>query len=541
MDVEDQPVPAAKKVTKKSPSPLVGEKPKAKSAVEGEKQCPAARRKYIPTAIVDSDDDSHPQPNETQLSQNQRTKSLSASSNAAKSTAVKTNANSAKSARKSAASDNADADSEDNSSQSEDEREPEDGSSASASGEEDTTKDILTKVPRLIPVDDDLLDFEPIDIPKVGHHRQSSSSSRASMPPDTDLDNDVGATDTNGSEPELNEDDEEPVVVEPRKKTTTAQQLKYDQEKPVIRASKVMHQPADAKPKETPESDWHHSARIVFPTTGGQLRLRDQKPLLGRVLKGSMDLLLYEISFKNGYETTVSRAGSISRLVRRVAKTTDDAEYIQRRAKKDPIFCSRLAPLIYTRGGNLRLALRRCTLSKIATHYELNKPGTTSSQIRAIIKQLMADQRYIFAYVLLPTPRPNATADGDVASATGDTVTVTDPKAVLKAFNTNLPFHAPAIVDMIHEVWWSGRKSIGFTHQKKLKFNREDRPTEVVLPDAMICLAGANVWAALQAWLTGRYVHPEEFSQGRLESTYNSLLTIMEEQRNSHHPRPSIK
>ncbi|KAJ6547740.1 hypothetical protein DFH09DRAFT_1087497 [Mycena vulgaris] len=41
----------------------------------------------------------------------------------------------------------------------------------------------------------------------------------------------------------------------------------------------------------------------------------------------------------------------------------------------------------------------------------------------------------------------------------------------------------------------------------------------------------STAWAGLQAWATGHYVPAPEFSQGRLESTYQSLLGILEDQR----------
>ncbi|KAJ7867366.1 hypothetical protein B0H14DRAFT_345498 [Mycena olivaceomarginata] len=102
----------------------------------------------------------------------------------------------------------------------------------------------------------------------------------------------------------------------------------------------------------------------------------------------------------------------------------------------------------------------------------------------------------------------------------------------LTSFITTLPFHAPAIIDMIHDVWWSTAKALGFKHVKDLISHRIDRPGEIVLPDAMICLAGANIWAALLAYETGRYVPAKDFSQDRLENTYTSLLEVLNKQRN---------
>ncbi|KAF8180722.1 hypothetical protein K438DRAFT_1976540 [Mycena galopus ATCC 62051] len=62
--------------------------------------------------------------------------------------------------------------------------------------------------------------------------------------------------------------------------------------------------------------------------------------------------------------------------------------------------------------------------------------------------------------------------------------------------------------------------------------SRIDLPAEVVLPDPMICLAGANIWAALVAYRTGVFIPPPEFSQARLDGTYNSLVDTLEKQRN---------
>ncbi|KAJ6533573.1 hypothetical protein B0H19DRAFT_1111294 [Mycena capillaripes] len=82
------------------------------------------------------------------------------------------------------------------------------------------------------------------------------------------------------------------------------------------------------------------------------------------------------------------------------------------------------------------------------------------------------------------------------------------------------------------EGWWKGSKAFGFKYRKEFTSKRLDRPNEVVLPDPMICLAGANIWAALTAWKTGEYVHVKEFSQELLENTYHSLLAVIEKQRN---------
>ncbi|KAJ7812810.1 hypothetical protein B0H14DRAFT_2605528 [Mycena olivaceomarginata] len=187
------------------------------------------------------------------------------------------------------------------------------------------------------------------------------------------------------------------------------------------------------------------------------------------------------------------------------------------------------AGAVLTRVSNVRNDLRNAAISKVATLYKLNKAGITSSQIWSIVKQLFTDQCYILPYTA-ESSAPGIDA-GDIAAdaVTADNVTVSKPPP--KVFKTDKPFLAPIIIELIREIWWSSHKVLGFKHVNDLESNRKDRPTEVVLPDAMICLAGANAFAALQAWQTGVYIPAPEFSQGRLESTYKSLITVMDEQR----------
>jgi hypothetical protein len=161
-----------------------------------------------------------------------------------------------------------------------------------------------------------------------------------------------------------------------------------------------------------------------------------------------------------------------------------------------------------TRGTSFRSTLRTIAASKVAGYYELNKPGITPSQIRAIVKQLLDNQQFILPY---SETAPHTAAATEASGATPvDEITGKKdkaPKVILFPFTPSrtvemspqnfiatLPFHAPAIVDVLHEGWWTGPKSLGVLHVKELKSNRADRPSEVVLPDAMICLGAVNVY-----------------------------------------------
>ncbi|KAJ7189877.1 hypothetical protein GGX14DRAFT_580309 [Mycena pura] len=504
-------------------------KPKTKGAQSG------AGRKYL-ARDVDSDDELVPQ-----VPAAKPTKSITKKTNAAAGKAVAAT-------RPKPRPRKASSDAEDDVLPSQSEDDPEEQSdprSQSDAGEEDTLSDHLLERPQVIaarqsapPELDDLLSFDTTD---GLDRRRTSSSSAGSVPPETDYDYDMDQQDDMGKPAaedgdmsdappraaEYDWDDASPVKIKTRK--LSSQQLKYIQEQPEFRSSKVIHA-RKAEPEVTSESDWHSSARLVYPAKGGPLKLLDQNDTLKAIIKSAIVMHLHETAFKVGYEAVVSRASLSRRLLRICAKKDPNGKHIERRAKQDTQFCSVLATIIYTRSGNLKTALRNGATSKVATHYEFNKPGTTPSQIRSIVKQLLHEQRYILPYAAAPARSANAPDNTDAAAVNDDNTAVVTDK-IIKNFIPDMPFHAPAIVDLIHETWWNNMKALGFKHVSELVSHRTDRPRDVVLPDAMIGLVGANVWAAIVSYQTGRFVPAKEFSQARLENTYNSLVAVLENQR----------
>ncbi|KAJ6523172.1 hypothetical protein B0H19DRAFT_1277038 [Mycena capillaripes] len=529
--------------------------PQTKKAEGSGKEAPARNRRYIPDTIQTSDDESSaPQDHGSNKSLKPAANPAARKSKAPAATAETIPKVKSKPKKTIVIDD----DDEDNVPSQSDGLEDEQSEAQSQSEPEDPVLDIERECAQIIqpkrqPVapDPEALFSSDDDDRKPRHRRQAFSSSMGSMPPDTDIDFDfevLHQDDEDDADEESEDEDEEAeealVVTKPK---MSVQQLKYEEEKPVIRSSKAAHPSKKAKANATAESDWHPIAQLTFPATGGGIKLLEQNETLKAVIKGAIHLHVYEISFKIGYEGTVSRAAVTRRLLRKCAKKHNDGSHIERRAKTD---------LIFVRGGNLRSALRNSAISKVATHYELNKPGTTPQQVRAIVKQLLSEQRYIFPYAAAPDPRAAtstntnaAAADGSPSVATSvvpDHASTTNPqdnteKVVQKStspknpksFVATLPFLAPAIVDVIHDVWWKTGKSLGFKHVNDLRSHRSDRPAEVVLPDAMICLAAANVWAALLAYETGCHVPAKDFSQDRLENTYTSFLAVLNTQRSA--------
>ncbi|KAJ6610979.1 hypothetical protein B0H10DRAFT_2289847 [Mycena sp. CBHHK59/15] len=432
MDI-DQDAPAVtpvRKATINNTSGVAGESKTKKSKSKGATPASSAeKRKFFPKTILsDDEDDAGEEERGTGQESPQTFRRRHPPPTKPRAKATK------------ATSDEEDEDSNDASSQAADDDK---SSDASLSGEdEELIGDMEREHPKVIQQrpksaatleDDDLRNFEDNEeIPQVSCRRYSSSS-MGSIPPDTDFD-----VDADKSEPELDGDKRlqspSPEVIVESKKKVTAQQAKYNQENPQIRASKVLHSRSASQPKVYVETDWPRIARLVFPATGGQIKLLEQPSLLKEVTKDAMELSLYEIAFKDGYEAIPSCSAFVSRLLRLCAKKHNGAAAIEKRAKKDTTFCGRLAPLICTRGSNLRTALRSSALSKVATHYELNKPGMTPSQIRSIVKQLFQDQCFIFPYgTSVPRPKEAPAVADDALAAD----VARDPVAIPNA-DTNI-------------------------------------------------------------------------------------------------------
>ncbi|KAJ7438950.1 hypothetical protein B0H11DRAFT_2103486 [Mycena galericulata] len=384
-------------------------------------------------------------------------------------------------------------------------------------------------------------DYDPALLPSIfGHRRQSSSSSRGAseydVPADTDFDADTDA--------DVEEEDSEREAVDTGKtKKKSVQQQKYETERPQVRKIKYEKPqvrpltPTDPNDDMSKDPGYREIVRLRFPSNGHHhLKLLDQRPLIQDVVREAVELGLYDIAFKNSYDAIASRAGAAQVLLRRAAKKLGErAKLAGSRAKNDIEFCRHLAPLIFARFGKLRNDVRNTTLKKFAAHYELTKPGITRGQVRTKIRALDKDQKFIYPY---NPDHPFAAAGSSAQDGVGESTDVTsvtrhrDEAKFDKCFKFNSPFLAPAIADIIHDVWFANSKALGFKKKyvDAMVSRSPAHPKEKELPGPMICFVATNVLAALQTYITGTYVPASEFSQSRLETTYLSLMEFYEKQ-----------
>ncbi|KAJ6555068.1 hypothetical protein B0H10DRAFT_2241501 [Mycena sp. CBHHK59/15] len=431
------------------------------------------------------------------------------------------------------------------------------------------------------------IEMEDVRVSKAPRHRrQSSASSRASeydVPVNTDFESsepgDLFIEDEDPSESESSMcqasasrtrrsakdtddgiSDSDAIAVPklppalPRK---SAQQVKYDLEKPQVKArpipvkttagkAKVKSEHGDAAipapPKKTgtkvkvkseqreavvpltavDERQWGRTARLTFPASGkGDLRLTDQNEALQSVIKDAIDLALADICFIDGYPATSSR-GAFARpyllKAARARKLTD----IKERVKDDVSFSQALADLICARIGLLRNIIKKLAVAKVPIYYQLTADGVTPHDVRERVGAALADEKFIFPITWYS---PSKQVPGAAAS------TATDGAAAAPAapaprknltmelkFKVNLPFHASPITEIMQEVFFTA-KGLGRKHPELFNSRGSAKTSQRIL-------VASHVAGALHNWKTGRCQN-SDFTQERLEATYNSLIKLM--------------
>ncbi|KAJ7134204.1 hypothetical protein C8R44DRAFT_869871 [Mycena epipterygia] len=270
--------------------------------------------------------------------------------------------------------------------------------------------------------------------------------------------------------------DEDGVEPPPRARKS-AQQAKYDLEKPTVqlrpppvkkagrKIKAEQHEAtADSDIEALLESFWGLSARLVHPRRG-ELKLTDQHALLQLVIKDAMELTCVDVIFVNLYPLAAAE--------------------IKFRVHKDLSFSQSLADLIYARIGILQNTIKRVAVAKVPIFYQLTSDGVMPAVVRERVTLALKNQQYIFPIIWYDPKSPVGGATGEPAPKKG---TVQELK-----FRINLPFYASPIVDIMQETFFNTSKSLGRKHPGLYASSDEDLPKEVELPASMPAFVAANI------------------------------------------------
>ncbi|KAJ7021903.1 hypothetical protein C8F04DRAFT_1189504 [Mycena alexandri] len=129
-----------------------------------------------------------------------------------------------------------------------------------------------------------------------------------------------------------------------------------------------------------PESEWHISARIMFPAPGKDIGLTSQTEELKAVLLLSIEFIKLSLLFEDAYPAIVSRAG-FARFYLLSAAQTPASAHIKDRLETDLNFAARLA--------DIRIAAQEIPGLFRCAHLP-------PAEVKTIVTDRLQDHRYIF-------------------------------------------------------------------------------------------------------------------------------------------------
>ncbi|KAJ7742814.1 hypothetical protein B0H16DRAFT_1860551 [Mycena metata] len=294
----------------------------------------------------------------------------------------------------------------------------------------------------------------------------------------------------------------------PRKprKVSAARQKQADMERPEVRPGPNMANQLDrivaaaADAASRPESDWHLSARILFPAPGKDIGLTGQTDELKAVLHGCIDFIKLSLLFDDAYPVVLARGG-FARTYLLMAAQHPAAIHIKNRLTNDLSFATRLADIPLDRINTTRADFKDVAYQDLGGYYRfaLLAPEDVKNAVNACLQ----DHKYIFPV-----------------------------DAVTKRLKVELPFQHEAIVNVLRKAVFTGQFKTKNLH--RFKSTNEKHPERLELPDAMICLGATAVYAGLTAFCaTGKH-QKIPFTASAYEDVYrNHMRTLADTRANS--------
>ncbi|KAJ7175570.1 hypothetical protein C8R46DRAFT_1214042 [Mycena filopes] len=263
----------------------------------------------------------------------------------------------------------------------------------------------------------------------------------------------------------------------------------------VIELHRIAAAAADAKSR--PESDWHISARLLFPAPGKDIGITGQTDEVKAMLHGCIDIIKLSLFFEDAYPTILSRAG-FARTYLLMAAQSHAARHIKHRLLKDESFAARLAAIPLDRINIVRGDIAKAAAQDVAGlfGFALASP----EEVKTIVNARLQDYKYIFPV---------------------------DP--VTKRLKTELPFLNDAIVSALKKSVFTGQ--FGTKNLNRFTSTNERHPERLEAPDAMVCIGATAVHAALTAYRTTGKYQKIPFTASAYEDVYRNHMRTLSDTR----------
>lgn len=166
-----------------------------------------------------------------------------------------------------------------------------------------------------------------------------------------------------------------------------------------LHANKCSRMRADHTPKilVISETSWPPSARIVYPSAGGEPGLKQQTPELQGVLRDAMANTLLDLWLEDVFPTMGSRATIARKYLLQAAHTRSDALEIKQCLKQDLSYSAVLTDLVgvhYVFSILFSLFCHKHIFPKVAASYRFDH--LEPEEIAKRVADLLDQDKYIF-------------------------------------------------------------------------------------------------------------------------------------------------
>ncbi|KAF8183507.1 hypothetical protein K438DRAFT_1766794 [Mycena galopus ATCC 62051] len=291
------------------------------------------------------------------------------------------------------------------------------------------------------------------------------------------------------------------------RKVSAARQKKAEMERPVVRPAPAVHggmvaqldriAAATVDAASRPESDWHISARLMFPAPGKDIGLTGQTDELKAVLHGCIDFIKVSLLFEDAYPAILSRAGFAPTYLLMAAQHTA-AIHIKDRLTKDLTFAARLADIPLDRINISRGDIRQVAAQEVAGlfGFALSSP----EEVKTIVNGRLQDHKYIFPV---------------------------DP--VTNRLKSELPFLNEGVGGVLKKAVFTGQFKTRNLH--RFTSTNQKHPERLEASDAMVSLGATAVYAALSEYrATGKH-QKIPFTASAYEDVYRNHMHTLSDTR----------
>ncbi|THU92218.1 hypothetical protein K435DRAFT_840651 [Dendrothele bispora CBS 962.96] len=270
---------------------------------------------------------------------------------------------------------------------------------------------------------------------------------------------------------------------------------KYEAERPLVTSTTATTN--SEKFRASRNEGWDPETHMVYPDGQRAISKRQRPAPLEAVINEAIDITLGLFLLTNAIPDTPEQL-SLCSLALTTACNKLQKPKIQYRTERDKTYKKHLTNYLYGRVSHMRTVVIGVARGVVPSTYGLGQ--LAADERKQLVKALMDRHTFIFP--------------------------LSDP-ANVKTLRSNEPYRHPAVVAVLRQALFDGKKAIGRRYMENFECNSDlDDCKEI--PKHMLAFIATTIFAVLNEWSTGLEVKAE-FEVSSFQTHYKEHLQLLEE------------